>query len=178
MADSLRNEDMEYRVIGLDPGSRSTGYGLVAERSGVASLLEAGTIRPKADHALSDRLGNIFARLTEIIADHVPQEAAVEDVFVARNNAAALKLGQARGAVLVACSHMGLPVHAYEPSVIKKNLVGQGRANKDQVAFMVERILGVSGSRWSKDCSDALAAAVSHLNARRLNSRMRRAGSA
>ncbi len=176
MDDSPRTGDGEYRVIGLDPGSRCTGYGLVAERSGVASLLEAGTIRPDSKDALSDRLGRIFSSLTEIIARHAPQEAAVEDVFVSRNSSSALKLGQARGAVLVACSHMGLPAYTYEPSVIKKNLVGQGRANKDQVAFMVQRILGVSGANWSKDCSDALAAAVSHLNARRLHSRIHRAG--
>ncbi len=176
MAESPLTSHGEYRVIGLDPGSRCTGYGLVAERSGVASLLEAGTIRPGREDALSDRLGRIFSRLTEIIAEHAPLEAAVEDVFVSRNSSSALKLGQARGAALVACSYMGLPAHTYEPSVIKKNLVGQGRANKDQVAFMVQRILGVSGTHWSRDCSDALAAAVSHLNARRFTARMSRAG--
>jgi crossover junction endodeoxyribonuclease RuvC len=155
-------------VLGLDPGSRCTGYGLVRERSGVLTYLEAGTIRPDTSRHLSVRLGQIFERLSTLIEAHQPTVAAVEDVFVSNNTSSALKLGQARGAVLVACATRGLAVFAYEPTQIKKTLVGVGRAGKDQVAFMVGQLLGVRPG-WSQDSSDALAVAICHLNQRRLN---------
>ena len=154
-------------VLGLDPGSRCTGYGLVQERSGVLKYLEAGTIRPDTSRPLSDRLGHIFHRLSALIDLHRPTEAAVEDVFVANNTSSALKLGQARGAILVACAVKELTVSTYEPTQVKKMLVGVGRAGKDQVAFMVGQLLGVR-PRWSRDSSDALAVAICHLNQRRL----------
>lgn len=154
-------------VLGLDPGSRCTGYGLVLERSGVLKYLEAGTIRPDRSQHLSARLGEIFQKLSVIIDWHQPTEAAVEDVFVANNTSSALKLGQARGAILVACADKGLSVSTYEPTQIKKTLVGVGRAGKGQVAFMVGQLLGVQPN-WSRDSSDALAVAICHLNHRRL----------
>ena len=160
------HSNMEAPVLGLDPGSRSTGFGLVRERSGRLELLETGTIRPDTNKDLCGRLGYIFQELNEIIIRFQPQEAAVEDVFVSRNSSSALKLGQARGAVLVACSHHEVEVSAYEPTFIKKTLVGAGRAEKNQVAFMVGRFLGMKPT-WSKDSSDALAAAICHLNMRK-----------
>lgn len=153
-------------VLGLDPGSRCTGYGLVLEKSGVLELLETGIIQPDLAKGLCERLGYIFTRLREIIAIYKPQEAAVEDVFVAHNASSALKLGQASGAVLVACSNQNLRVSTYEPTFIKKTLVGAGRAEKSQVAFMVGRFLGMSPN-WPRDSSDALAAAICHLNLRK-----------
>ncbi len=153
-------------VLGLDPGSRCTGYGLIREQSGKLELLETGTIRPDAKEDLCGKLGYIFRELNEIIKHFEPKEAAVEDVFVSYNSSSALKLGQARGAVLVACSHQGMEVSAYEPTFIKKTLVGAGRAEKSQVAFMVGRFLGMKPT-WSKDSSDALAAAICHLNMRK-----------
>jgi len=153
-------------VLGLDPGSRCTGFGLVHEVSGCLQLVEAGTIRPQADADLSQRLGSIFSGLSELIDRLKPSEAAVEDVFVARNSASALKLGQARGAALVACSEHHIPVWTYEPALVKKTLVGAGRADKRQVAFMVGQLLGRAPS-WSQDSSDALAVAICHLNMRR-----------
>jgi crossover junction endodeoxyribonuclease RuvC len=137
------------------------------ERSGVLKYLQAGTIRPDTSQHLSVRLGQIFQKLCAIIDTHQPTEAAVEDVFVATNTSSALKLGQARGAILVACADRGVAVSTYEPTQIKKTLVGAGRADKDQVAFMVGQLLGVKPN-WSRDSSDALAVAICHLNQRRL----------
>ena len=153
-------------VLGLDPGSRCTGFGLVQEESGTLQLIHTGTVRPVQHLGLSDRLGTIFQELSAVIETFAPDEAAVEDVFVSRNTASALKLGQARGAVLVACSAHSVPVSTYEPALIKKTLVGGGRAGKEQVAFMVGQLLG-RRPQWSKDSSDALAAAICHLNLRR-----------
>ena len=158
----------ELIVLGLDPGSRCTGYGLVAECSGVLRLLEAGTIRPPRNEDLSVKLGSIFEKLTKIIQEYAPQEAAVENVFVSCNTASALKLGQARGAALVACAAQQIPVDSYEPTLVKKTIVGVGRAEKKQVAFMVGQMLG-KRPNWAQDSSDALAVAICHLNQRRWN---------
>ncbi|WP_462325363.1 crossover junction endodeoxyribonuclease RuvC [Desulfoplanes sp.] len=154
-------------VLGIDPGSRCCGYGVVRESSGQLGLVDTGTIRPPLDGPLSTRLGYIFAAIVELIKTHGPDVASVEEAFFARNASSALKLGQARGAVLTACAHRGVPVHGYEPTVVKKTIVGAGRAEKSQVAFMVAQLLGCKGN-WAKDASDALAIAICHLNQRRL----------
>ena len=154
-------------VLGLDPGSRCTGYGFVRERSGQAALLDVGTIRLNPKAPVAERLGRIFSELSRLIRLHKPHEAAVENVFVAKNTASALKLGQARGAALAAMAVGGLPVASYEPTVVKKTVVGVGRADKSQVAFMVGRILNVK-AQWPADASDALAVAICHLNMRRM----------
>ncbi|MGE4297053.1 MAG: crossover junction endodeoxyribonuclease RuvC [Desulfovibrionaceae bacterium] len=156
-------------VLGLDPGSNVTGYGLVAERSGQVRLLEAGTIRTRQADEAAARLATIFSRVSTLITAYQPHEAAIENVFVAHNVASALKLGQARGAALAACGVHGLAVSGYEPTKVKKSLVGVGRAEKEQVAFMVAQILGQKNPKWAKDASDALAIAICHLNTRRFN---------
>jgi crossover junction endodeoxyribonuclease RuvC len=155
-------------VIGLDPGSRVTGYGIVRECSGQATLVATGTIRTPVGKDMGTRLGVIYTRLAELITDHCPAEAAIENVFVAKNPSSALKLGQARGAAMAACATHGLSVAEYEPSKVKKNLVGVGGAPKDQVAFMVARCLGIRKPDWPEDASDALAVAICHLNERRM----------
>ena len=104
----------ERIILGVDPGSRCMGYGLVRERSGVLSLVEAGVVRP-SEEAMSARLGLMFARISELLHAHSPHAVAVENVFFARNSASALKLGQARGAVLAACGVHGAQVFGYEP---------------------------------------------------------------
>ncbi|MDD3311879.1 crossover junction endodeoxyribonuclease RuvC [Pseudodesulfovibrio sp.] len=155
-------------VLGLDPGSRVTGYGVVRELSGRAELVDTGTIRTPLNRSMAARMGVIFERLTELIEAHGPVEAAIENVFVSRNPSSALKLGQARGAAMAACAVRGLPVAEYEPSKVKKNLVGVGSAPKDQVAFMVAHCLGIKKPSWAEDASDALAVAICHLNERRM----------
>ncbi|OLN30552.1 Crossover junction endodeoxyribonuclease RuvC [Desulfovibrio sp. DV] len=154
-------------ILGLDPGSRITGYGFVRERSGVLELLGAGVVRTASQPDFPSRLGVIFTAVADLIKQYAPTEASVENVFVSKNAATALKLGQARGAALAACAVAGLPVFSYEPTLIKQSLVGTGRAEKSQVAFMVTRVLACRET-FTVDATDALAAAVCHLNQRRL----------
>ena len=155
-------------VLGLDPGSRVTGYGIVLERSGQATLVETGTIRTPQNKDMAARMGVIFDRLHALIGLHRPMEAAIESVFVSKNAQSAIKLGQARGAAMAACAHNGLTMAEYEPTKVKKNLVGVGGAPKDQVAFMVAHVLGIKKPDWPEDASDALAVAICHLNERRM----------
>jgi crossover junction endodeoxyribonuclease RuvC len=161
-------------ILGIDPGSRTTGYGIIREVSGVLSVVEAGTIRTTSEQDMDVRLGTIFNRLCAIIALHAPQESAIENVFQARNPSSALKLGQARGVAIAACAQAKVPVFGYEPTMVKKSIVGVGRAEKGQVAFMVARLLGVARPDWSLDCSDALAVAVCHVNQQRFRQLTRR----
>lgn len=163
----VSNPVQQKIVLGIDPGSRCTGYGIVGEVSGTLSLISAGTIRLDSIDDMSRRLARIFTGMSSLITEFSPHEAAVEEIFTAKNSSSALKLGQARGAVIVACAHKGIPVYSYEPTMVKKSIVGVGRATKDQVAFMVARLLGSRGG-WAKDASDALAVAVTHLNQRRV----------
>jgi len=153
-------------VIGIDPGSQCTGWGVVREASGVLTLVDCGAIRPKGDD-FAARLGHLFRELHAFVGRYAPDEAAIENVHAARNVATALKLGQARGVAVAACAAHGVLVADYQPSEIKKALVGTGGADKEQVSFMVARVLGAKGG-WGLDTGDALAAAVCHLNARRL----------
>ena len=157
----------DITVIGIDPGSRNTGWGVVREVSGVLTLVGCGVIRPNVKDEFAERLAVIFHELRAIVEQHAPAEAAVEQVFTAKNAATALKLGQARGVAVAACAAFGLPVRDYEPTVIKKALVGVGRAEKEQVAFMVGRLLNVKTDAWALDTTDALAAAICHLSTRR-----------
>lgn len=158
-------------VLGIDPGSQCLGWGVIRESSGVLSLLACGTVRPKGDN-FSDRLGALFTELSKLVAEHAPDEAAVENIFTHKNILSALKLGQARGVAVAACAAHGVPVTDYEPTQVKKTLVGVGRAEKGQVSFMVGQILGCKPD-WAVDAGDALALAICHLNMRRMNRLMR-----
>ena len=148
------------RVLGIDPGSRVTGYGLI-ETDGVRSRhLCSGCIRT-ASGAFPERLGEIFQGVRAVLLEWMPQQVAVEQVFVSRNAASALKLGQARGAAISAVVTLELPVFEYTPAAVKQGLVGNGRAEKEQVQHMVRVILGMQG-RLALDESDALAIALCH----------------
>ena len=155
----------ERSVLGIDPGSQCTGWGIVREVSGVLELVACGTVRMGKEE-FPERIGIIFKSLSEIINQYGPVEAAIENVFSGKNALSALKLGQARGAALASCVAHGLKVWSYEPTVVKKALVGTGRAEKTQVAFMVGRFLGMK-PHWAVDTSDALGVAICHLNMRR-----------
>lgn len=130
--------------------------------------MHTGTIRPGAKNDLSERLGELFLRTGEILDEFLPDFAAIEDVFTAYNASSALKLGQARGAIIAACTSRGIPVHSCEPTMVKKSLVGAGRADKSQVAFMVGQLLGCKPD-WAQDSSDALAVAIAFLNQQRMS---------
>ena len=154
-------------VLGIDPGSRCLGWGVVREESGVLRLVDCGTIKAKSKD-FSQRIGEIYCALSAIVESHAPDEAGIESVFTHKNVLSALKLGQARGAAIAACAAHAVPVFDYEPTLIKKSIVGTGKAEKTQVSFMVARILGVR-EEWEPDTSDALGCAICHLNSRRLN---------
>ena len=149
-------------ILGIDPGSRVTGYGVIGSVGNKLEFVGCGCIRTESDsHA--ERLGMIFTRLCEVIEQYAPQQAAVEEVFVGRNASSALKLGQARGSAFVACLHHGLPVEEYSPRKVKKAVVGSGSADKAQVQHMVKNLLGVSDT-MAEDAADALAVAICHAN--------------
>ena len=155
------------KILGLDPGSRRTGYGVIERRGADWVHIAHGcvTVAGGAD-TLPERLRVIFESLRELIVAHRPGEVAIERVFVNRNVDSALKLGQARGAALCAVPK-GLPVFEYAPRAIKLALVGSGAAEKVQVAHMIRTLLGLQG-RIAPDAADALAVAVCHAHSRRL----------
>ncbi len=150
-------------VLGVDPGSRVTGYGLVKKASGTLTCIHAGIIRPPANMPFSRRIYEIFQAMVAIMTAHRPQEMAMEDIFFARNVKSSLKIGHARGALLVAAMQCGIRIFDYTPLEIKNAVVGYGRAPKEQVRSMVQVILRLKESP-ELDASDALATAICHLN--------------
>ena len=149
------------RVLGIDPGLRNTGWGVVDVTGSRIAFVAAGTIHPPTDLALPMRLASLHASLRAVLERHAPHEAAVEETFVNANPRATLKLGQARGvAVLVPALH-GLPVGEYAPNLVKKSVIGVGHATKEQVIMMVRTLL--PRARFdSEDAADALAIALCH----------------
>ena len=149
------------RILGIDPGSRITGYGVIAVSGHHLGFVACGTIRTAQENDFSRRLLTIFQDLSEVIQAHEPEVAAIEDMFVDRNPRSALKLGQARGAAVVAALHKGLSVYDYPARVVKQSVAGYGQAEKGQVQQMVRTLLGLSAVP-SKDAADALAVAICH----------------
>lgn len=153
------------RILGLDPGSLRTGFGVIDCERGNLRIVAQGCIATSGG-PLADRLRIIHARVTELIALHAPQEIAVERVFLSKNADSALKLGQARGAALAAVPQ-SLGVHEYAPRAIKLAVVGVGGAEKAQVAHMVKQLLRIE-LRLAADAADALAIAICHAHSRKL----------
>lgn len=151
------------RILGVDPGSRITGYGVVEVDRGRLAFVACGVVKTTVKYPLAYRLNEIFEGINEVIQVHDPVVAAVEDVFLAENPRSALKLGQARGAAVVAAMQNGLAVHDYSPRAIKQAVSGYGQADKGQMQHMVRILLGLSGSP-STDAADALAVAICHAN--------------
>lgn len=149
------------RILGIDPGSRVTGYGIIVKEGPAVGFVTCGTIRTAGEENFSRRLLTIFQGLSEVISIHRPEVAAVEDLFVARNPRSALKLGQARGAAVVAALQLGLSVYDYTPRLVKQTVAGYGQAEKKQVMHMVRALLALDRSP-SSDASDALAVALCH----------------
>ncbi len=156
---------VNLRILGLDPGSRKTGFGVIECRGPDYRHVAHGCIAV-AGLEVAERLRQIFESLQALITEHGPGEIAVERVFVNRNVDSALKLGQARGAALCAIPQ-GVPVFEYAPRAIKLALVGSGAAEKEQVAHMIKTLLRLDG-KIAPDASDALAIAVCHAHTRRL----------
>ena len=151
------------KILGIDPGSRLTGYGVIESEQGELRFVSCGVIKTNPDSPFSHRLNEIFDGINEVIQLYNPVVSAVEDVFVAKNARSALKLGQARGAAVVAIMQNGLQVYDYNPKMVKQAVAGYGQAEKEQVQSMVKLILGLSASP-SSDAADALAVAICHAN--------------
>lgn len=156
-------------VLGVDPGSRVTGYGLVEKQNRDLIQVACGQIVGPRNTPFYARIHNIFQQLVDIMAQYQPRQLAVEDVFYARNAKSSLKLGHARGAALIAAVHCGVEVFEYSPLEIKKSVVGYGRATKQQVRTMVQMILKLR-EKPGLDAADALATAICHLNWSRFES--------
>ncbi len=153
------------RILGLDPGLRRTGWGMIRVEGNRLSHLGHGVIAPDEKAPFSERLLALFEGISAVVADWSPDEAAIEETFMNNNAASALKLGHARAAAMLAPARAGLPVAEYAARLVKKSVVGTGAADKDQVAFMIARILpGSAGA--AADAADALAVAVAHAHAR------------
>ncbi len=153
------------RVLGIDCGGEYTGYGVVELQSPrKLCCLTCGAVKLSTRDPLPKRLSRIYSHLGTIIAEHQPDEVAIEDVFYALNVKSALKLGQVRGVAMLAAASAGLEVFEYSPLTIKSSVVGYGRAEKQQVQQMVTRLLELAAPPEPMDASDALAIAICHLH--------------
>ncbi|MCW2364715.1 crossover junction endodeoxyribonuclease RuvC [Sphingobium sp. B7D2B] len=152
-------------ILGLDPGLGTTGWGLIRAQGNRLSHIANGQIRTAASDALPARLVALDAALATLIAEHRPAEAAVEEVFINTNPQSTLKLGQARGVILLGAARTGIPVGEYAARLVKKAIVGVGNASKDQIHAMVMRLLPGT-SVVGPDAADALAVAITHAHLR------------
>ena len=154
------------RIIGLDPGLRRTGWGVVSCEGARLVHIAHGVIAPPEKGAFAERLLFLFEALCAVIETHAPHEAAVEEVFVNMNPSSTLKLGHARAAAMIAPARAGLPVAEYAARLVKKSIAGTGAADKDQIGFMIRRLLPTAGETTA-DAADALAVAITHAHLRR-----------
>ncbi len=166
---------LRHRILGIDPGSRNTGFGIIDTDGRHSARIASGCIRV-GRHAWPERLGLIFDAVAELMAEHQPHEMAVEQLIFARDPTAALKIGQARGAVLCAGLKAGVTVHEYSPKSVKLAVVGSGGAEKTQVQHMV-RILLTLERAPGEDEADALAIALCHAHSMGIPQRKRAAAS-
>lgn len=152
-------------ILGIDPGLQHTGWGVIASNNNHLSFIACGTIHPDTKKPMAERLCELNEGIKKVVGLYKPQEAAVEETFVNKNSATSLKLGQARGAVLLSLALEGLPVAEYSANLVKKTVVGTGHADKGQVAMMVKTLLPASNA-MSADAADALATAICHAHQR------------
>ena len=154
-------------VLGIDPGTLATGYGFVARSNGRMRVVSCGLIRNNPQQPMGLRLRHIYGELRLLIEKFQPDEFAIESAFYGKNAQSALKLGHARGVSILAAVERDIPAAEYSPREVKKAVVGNGTASKQQVQFMVKSLLSIPGSPLPMDVSDALAVAICHLH--RLN---------
>ena len=156
------------RVLGIDPGTRVTGYGVVdGGDRGSASLVECGVIRPPRGAPLPDRLADVYEGVRDLIDRHHPAVLALESVFLRRNVRSTVTLGQAHGVVLLAAAQADIPIVRYAPAMVKKTVVGMGRAGKGQVGYVVAQLLRLAAPPAPADAADGVAVALTHLLRRR-----------
>jgi crossover junction endodeoxyribonuclease RuvC len=148
-------------ILGIDPGLNNTGWGVIKAQGSKLSYISCGAIKTKPDSRIESRLLTLYYQLQNIIETYHPEECAMEETFVNKNNLSSLKLGQARGALMLTMAISNLNVYEYAPNLIKKSVVGAGKAEKHQVMKMVEYLLPGADMN-SNDASDALAVAICH----------------
>ena len=149
-------------VIGIDPGIRKTGYGVIRSTNNVTALVDYGIISSDSTHPVANRIYSIFSDVQDLIDKYNPTVLSIEDIFFGKNVKSMLLLGQARGAALIAAASKDLIIYEYSPKKIKQSLTGNGNSEKHQVQFMVQNILRLSSPPSPHDASDALAAALCH----------------
>lgn len=164
--------DYPVLVLGIDPGSRVAGYGLVEERGNRLVAVTFGAVKPPPSKELHPRLKYLFEAFTEIVVQYRPDEVAVENVFFAENARSALQLGQARAAAFLPALAAGVPFSEYSALQVKKALTGNGRAEKGQLARLVCRLLNLKETPKPEDITDALAVAVCHINSAPMKKRL------
>ena len=153
------------RIIGIDPGLRNTGWGVIGQEGTKLTYIADGTLHSEVDASLAERLLQLHTQLIDVIREYDPDEAAVEETFVNTDARATLKLGQARGVLMLAPAMLKLPVSEYAPNTVKKAVVGAGHEEKDQVKHMVKLLLPKARMK-SADSTDALAVAICHAHYR------------
>ncbi|MCF6157389.1 MAG: crossover junction endodeoxyribonuclease RuvC [wastewater metagenome] len=150
------------KILGIDPGTRVTGYGLIEKTGTKISIIDYGSIRADRDKDFSRRLMVIHEKIMEIIFRYKPDQMAIEEVFYGKNIKTAIRIGEGRGVIFLCAALANIPITEYAATVIKKAIVGNGSAHKDQVQEMVKIILNMSNTPESTDASDALAIAICH----------------
>jgi crossover junction endodeoxyribonuclease RuvC len=151
-------------ILGVDPGTLVTGYGIIARERHAMRLLGYGTVRNRPETSMPARLKKIYGELSEVIARYHPDELAIESAFYGKNAQSALKLGHARGVAILAAVQNEIPTTEYSPREVKKAVVGNGSASKEQVQFMVKSMLNITNPRMLLDSSDAVAIAICHVH--------------
>ena len=151
-------------VLGIDPGTQNTGYGVVFARGQRLAALDGGVIETSPNQPLEKRLTTIHARLGDLIKEHAPTALAIEDLFFGQNARTAFSVGQARGVALLTAGMAGVPCYSYTPQAVKQAVCGSGRAEKDQVQRMVGALLGLPEPPEPDHAADALAVAICHAN--------------
>ena len=151
-------------VLGIDPGTANTGYGVVARRGGRLAALDGGVIETSPGQALERRLTTIFARIEELLDEHEPVAVALEELYFGQNSSSAMAVGQARGVILLAAGRRGIACSGYTPQQIKSAVCGTGRADKQQVQKMVQAVLSLSEPPTPDHAADALAVGICHAN--------------
>jgi len=149
-------------VVGIDPGSRITGYGIVEHHGGDIAYVESGIIKVGRTASRPERLKTIKGRIDEILARYRPDSMAVEEIFMARNPKSTMTLGEARGVIILAAAEAGIQVYEYSPREVKCSVVGSGAAHKSQVAYMIGKLFKLTHDLETDDESDALAVAFCH----------------
>src|SRR5271169_2703702 len=153
-------------ILGIDPGTLITGYGIIETKSGTVRMISCGAIKNNSKTSMPERLKRIFETLNTIIQQFHPDEFAIETAFYGKNAQSALKLGHARGVAMLAAVTRNIPVHEYSPREVKKGIVGKGNASKEQVQFMVKNLLRLKEVPKYYDVTDALAVSICHLHRR------------